>query len=155
VLTLGLFVYTNFKGRQGTSENLRFPADVLPLRYHKLFNFVNILPQVKVFIKEDWRDNRLESKQPYTTPPQSVFWIIDKKLETLHSDAPRLKTQKLFTCDGTRFKVMQLDATDASDGNWYHHTLVPVGSSTVWTREWGQGQNSMFRSLYPYGKRTQ
>ena len=96
MINLDLFVYTNFKGREGASENSRFPADVLPLRYHKLFNFVNIFPQVQVFIKEDWRDNRLEGKQPYTTPPQSVFWIIDKKLETLHSYAPGLKNTEVI-----------------------------------------------------------
>jgi hypothetical protein len=91
-------------------------------------------------------------------PAPSTFWIIDKKLETLHFDALWLKKeQELFTCDGVRFKVMQpdaTDATDASDRKWYHHTIVPVESSTVWTCMWEYGQNSMFRSSYSYGKDT-
>jgi hypothetical protein len=96
LLALSPLVCTNFKWRQWASKNLGFPADVLPLRYHKLFNFVNIFPPIEVFIKEEWTDDRLEGKHSYTTPPQSVFWIIDKKLETLHFDAPGLKKTEVI-----------------------------------------------------------
>lgn len=54
-----------------------------------------------------------------------MLWIIDKAIETLHLDAPWLKKQSLFACDGAKFEGLQLDTTEALDKDW-HYSYLPL-----------------------------
>jgi hypothetical protein len=58
---------------------------------------------------------RTTCAETHSHPSLSHLWIIDKVIGTFHLDAPSLKKQSLFTCDGVKFEGTQLDATEALD----------------------------------------